>query len=146
MCITAWLTCLGVSSPASTLSRTKPGLRESSSLWVSLLWFGVWSTINICVWKNLALKMLFLLLKQTSITDNYIFTSLDCRLCSKEVLRSSRHGSCPAPCLQPRPFVTTWGISGLAPLRLVPQRHLFFFSRFFIFIYMRLKDFWHMND
>lgn len=41
MCITAWLTCLGVSSPASTLSRTKPGLRESLSLWVSLLWFEV---------------------------------------------------------------------------------------------------------
>lgn len=34
MCITVWLICLGVSSPASMLSRTKPGLKEISLLWV----------------------------------------------------------------------------------------------------------------
>lgn len=40
-----------------------------------------------------------------------------CRPCSSEALLSSRPGSCPAPCLRPKPSVTTWGTSGSARRR-----------------------------
>lgn len=103
---------------------------------------GVWRTLNICVWKSDTQKKI-----QTRIQNCYtleyplfyfvgtlcllaatFFMSLACRLCSREALQSSKRGSCPALCLLPRPFVTTWEISGPGPLRWMPLLHFFFFS------------------
>lgn len=53
-------------------------------------------------------------------TELFQTSSCSCaspRRCSSAAQLSSRPGSCPAPCLLPKPSATTWGTSGSAPRR-----------------------------
>lgn len=94
-------------------SRTMPGSEETSSLWV------IDSMPNITNRQKLC---------------SNVKPSPSCRQCSSVVLLSSRPGSCPVPCLPPRPSVTTWGTSGLAPRRSVWIQRLMPALFYFIFL------------